>query len=490
MFRSISFFVFSILLSVPIAQAADPTLQKLLETIERLEKRVAELESDRATPPPTPKNSQALPAQTLPAQTLPSPIKRTESAELKEMTADQPAESPGFQTTRQSGFGPGASYVRDIASNTTVGGYASIEFENFESSDSTFDPQRFILNVSSQLHERLKFYSEIEYEHGTKIEAEGSGEGSLTIEDTDGDGVIDAQEAADLDLSVDTRNGAQGELSLEQAYLQYDFTERLGLRAGVILAPFGRFNLYHDDDLNNLTDRPLVVRRVIPSTWSESGAGLVSSIPVGDESTVNTEVYVVQGLDDEISSGSGGLRDARSALDSDNNNNKAFVGRIALSPGLGHEVGLSGYHGNYDDDGNAIGGGALDGLTTLGNFQLHGEWALFSVDDGTVADGGRAPEELSGFYAELGYRFWLNALSETFLGAGFEDPRMIATYRYNNAEIQRRGELATLDGDGHVVGLAYRPITNFVLKTEFQWNDGELERGNSNGFITSLALGF
>ena len=41
--------------------------------------------------------------------------------------------------------------------NVSVGGYADIEFENFENSNSTFDQARFILNIGAQPHERLIF---------------------------------------------------------------------------------------------------------------------------------------------------------------------------------------------------------------------------------------------------------------------------------------------------------------------------------------------
>ena len=397
------------------------------------------------------------------------------------------ANNSASQDTQQN---VGGQYQNNIFSNTTVGGYASLEFENFQDNDSTFDQHRLVLNVGSVLMDRIKFYSELEYEHGATIESEGSAEGELTILDTNGNGVIDASEAIDVPFDAETNSGRSGEIAVEQAWMQYDFNENVGLRAGVILVPFGKYNLTHDDDLHLLTDRPLVARRVIPTTWSESGLGLVSNMSPGAESSLSAEMYFVNGLNDDIATGGGALREAKGNFEQDNNNNKAVVGRLAYSPWIGTELGISGYHGGYDDAGHDINAGAVDWEFTYADFKFLGEGAMFDVEEGLNQDGNVVPENLSGMYAELNYAFWFESLNNTFLGKGFEDPKFVGVFRYNYAEIDRRGDQSTLDEDSYVVGLAYRPLPNFILKTEYQWNAGELERGDSDGFLGSFALGF
>ena len=42
------------------------------------------------------------------------------------------------------------------------------------------------------------------------------------------------------------------------------------IRAGILLMPVGKFNLLHDSPLNDLTDRPMVPRFVIPSNLVRS----------------------------------------------------------------------------------------------------------------------------------------------------------------------------------------------------------------------------
>ncbi len=411
-------------------------------------------------------------------------------SDLDSMTSDSASKPSTDAKTKNLKADGSTSYLRDIVSNTTVGGYASTEFHNFQDADSTFDPHRFVLNVSSQVHKRVKFYSEIELEHGATFGGEASGEGEVSIEDTNGNGVIDAEEAQDVGFEVETESGRGGEIELEQAWAEFALTENLGVRSGVILIPFGKFNLYHDDDLQNLTDRPLVARRVIPTTWSDAGIGLVGQAEVADGASVGGQIYMINGLTDGFSAGAGGTRDARGSFEKDNNNNKAVVGRLNFSPMIGQDFGVSGYYGSYDDSSNGIGAAAVDWDMSAGDFQFLGEAALVSLEKGLNSSGQEAPSEISGLYGELNYKFWFSALNKTVLGDSFTDPKLIASFRYNYAEVDRRGDLAKLDQDGFVAGLAYRPVQNFVLKTEYQWNDGDLERKDADGFMGSVALGF
>ena len=106
------------------------------------------------------------------------------------------------------------------------------------------------------------------------------------------------------------------------------------------------------------------------------------------------------------------------------------------------------------------------------------------------ADGDVVPGSIWGGYAELSYPFWVGELNNTFLGSGFSDPKLIPVVRYNYAEVDRRDGGTDLDETSIVLGFAYRPVRSFVFKNEFQWNSGDLERADSNGFLSSVAIGF
>lgn len=357
-----------------------------------------------------------------------------------------PFQKGGLLIKNPSGFG-----------NVSVGGYMDHEFESFHESTATFDQHRWIINIGAELADRLRFYSEYEIEHGGPNASGG------------------------------------GEAKVEQAWIDYLITEWLNLRAGAILVPFGRYNLYHDSDLQDLTDRPLVARDIIPTTWTESGVGLYGEFnPVlrdYEDLVLGYEAYVINGLDDGFSDTS--LRGARGSIESDNNTAKSLVGRVIVSPALGHEIGLSGYWGIYSNK-DDITGGAVDWLTTWGSLEVLGEFAYFGVDE---PSGMNIADYFTGYHIQANYHFWPEFLNDTFLGRNFDEPSFTLVSRYGWAKIDDDSDAGTGDNEERRVtlGLNYRPVESWVFKTEYQWNDTKnerLERGDKHGFMASVAMGF
>lgn len=376
----------------------------------------------------------------------------------------------GLLIKNPSGFG-----------DVSVGGYADIEFENFENTVSTFDQVRFVLNVGAMPHERLLFYSEYEIEHGGP-NAPGGG----------------------------------GEAKLEQAWIGYLINDMVNLRGGIILVPFGKFNLLHDSDIQDLTERPLVVRRIIPSTWMEAGFGAFGEFAIGEtlnwmllpDFYLNYEGYVINGLDEDISDT--GTRNAKGSLGSDNNDNKAFVGRLGLGLNRNLEIGINSYIGRYgrsnsdtkNSDDNLLGVGA-DLNFKRGPFELVGDFAYFDFQDGALVDHDNnnstasvsAPKYMRGFYIEPRFHFWPEFLNNTFLGRGFKDPKFTLVSRYDWVDITDDGD----SGNGNnkekrfTLGLNYRPIESWVFKLEYQFNSSKnevQERGDNEGIMASMAIGF
>lgn len=372
------------------------------------------------------------------------------ASEIKENTM-----SIEYVGRNQGDVGPGGLLVHGPGeSSVTLGGYADMEFEKFENNDSTFDQHRFVLAIGAQVGERLSFFSETEIEHGGP---DAAGSGSLKV---------------------------------EAAHLDYMINDAANVRFGAVLVPFGRYNIYHDSDLNNLTDRPLMARRIVPTTWTESGVGLHGAFDLTEDIEMTYETYVINGLNTSISDR--GFRDGTGSLKSDNNNEKSLVSRVTLSPWIGTELGLSGYTGDYNDSGDSIQGGAIDFITNVGPFELITEYAHFDVDDNNGVD---VADELSGGYVQLNYDFWPEFLDDTFLGRDFDNPKFALVTRYGWAEVDDDADAGTGDNEEerYTLGFNYRPTDNFVWKLEYQWNDTEneaLERGSNDGFITSFAMGF
>ena len=380
-------------------------------------------------------------------------------------------------------FGKGGLLIKNPSGfgNVSVGGYADIEFENFENSNSTFDQARFILNIGAQPHERLLFYSEYEIEHGGP-NAPGGG----------------------------------GEAKVEQAWASYLINDMLNLRGGIVLMPFGKFNLLHDSDIQDLTERPLVSRRIMPSTWMESGFGAFGELPIGEalkwnflpDSYLNYEGYVVNGLDEDISDT--GTRNAKGHLSVDANNNKALVGRIGLGLNRNLELGVSGYAGKYGRSGSSTRNGKDDliGLSSdinfkRGPFELVGDFAYFDFEDGALVDDDTtdstaavsAPKYMRGFYLEPRFHFWPKFLNNTFLGRGFKDPKLTLLGRYDWVDIADDGDAGSGNNKEkrYTLGINYRPIESWVFKLEYQRNSSSnevLERGDKDGIMASMAIGF
>ncbi|MGB5041242.1 MAG: hypothetical protein WBO67_09850, partial [Nitrospira sp.] len=239
------------------------------------------------------------------------------------------------------------------APKATVGGYADVMYnslsrQNLDNpSRNSFGQQRMVPFIYADITDHIKFATEIEIERGGQ-NAPQSGDGSMQIE------------FAQLDYLID---------------------EAINLRAGILLMPVGKFNLLHDSPLNDLVDRPMVSRIVIPSTWFEAGAGIYGTLYPSSRSKLDYEVYAVNGMSQTAGGITDlGVRSARGSVSRDRDDNKAVVGRIAFSPMLGIEIAGSGYHGAYKPAAGAVGAGyidmfALDWTLQKGPFEIIGESA-------------------------------------------------------------------------------------------------------------------
>jgi len=383
-----------------------------------------------------------------------------------------------------------------------VGGYMDLQYRTHRNAvletgypdrgtTNGYDQQRFVPFIYADITEHLKFASELEIEHGVR------------------------------------GNTGQNEISLEFAHVDYLVNELLNVRAGIVLIPLGKFNLLHDSPLNDLTDRPIVSRLVIPSTMSETGAGLYGTFYPGRTGKVDYEVYYTTGPCGYNSNGSprvtedGGTKNSRQrkcASDDgfDINNGKAVSGRLAYSPMLGVEVGGSGYFGNQSATSyNPLSIFAVDWTLQKGPFELIGEaaWAYArgnrlaipgsGFPTGSFLTGGSPlnpiaphPQRLWGFYAQANYHFmpsFLTKLSPKRFGEG---STFTAVFRYDrvNLNMDNKGENAG-EWEQLSFGLNYRPIEDAVIKMSYQYlpkayNPVSGQRIHDSAFVMSVATYF
>lgn len=442
-----------------------------------------------------------------------------------------------------------ANAVTSVLDRVRLGGYGSVRYEasNLADQRDTFTFRRLVFTTEAQLHPRLSFYSELEYERFRKLELERS-----SFPDSGG-----------LTTKQEIEGTNESEIALEQAWLQWEFDPRLMLRAGGVLVPLGRFNFRHDDDLWLLPRRTLVDRGVpvLPAAaaWDELGAGFVGRIPVG-EGDLSYQAYVMNGVTiegelEEVAQTRNGRRDKlelegefspqTGTFSNDVKDGKAVAGRLAWSPLPGQEIAASFYTGRYTP-GYLQGANAtsfsLDGLASFYGIELEGEFVTTGWQD--VAGVARSfarralrsesanarafdpqlePEiafgldslarRKSGYWIEARYPFWAGLLP-TF---GFSQPQLIPVARFEQVWFHglldglefESGEVTQASFSNHqlsraTLGLAYRPTPSVSLTVAYEYvytGGGSLagltnylpardDEGSAQAFLTGLTFGF
>ena len=198
--------------------------------------------------------------------------------------------------------GPAANKA---AGTTTVGGYGELHYNNLDSKKE-IDFHRFVLFFGHKFTERLRLFSELELEHSN------------------------------------TESG--GAVELEQAYLEFDLSERLRARGGLFLMPVGIINETHEPPTFYGVERNPVERYVIPATWWEGGAGLSGSLGAG----FSTDVAMTSGLKIATSGGDAwNIREARQNVAEASADSFGYIGRLRWTGVPGLEMAGSLY---YQDD--------------------------------------------------------------------------------------------------------------------------------------------
>ncbi|MBL8076272.1 MAG: hypothetical protein JNL29_18055 [Nitrospira sp.] len=404
---------------------------------------------------------------------------------------------PGEENT-SLGFGSTGSgkliYAKPFLSapKATIGGYADVMYnilsrQNLDNpSRNSFGQQRLVPFIFADITDHIKFAMELEIERGGTNSPQGD-----------------------------------GSIQLEFAQLDYLINEGVNLRGGILLMPVGKFNLLHDSPLNDLVDRPMVSRLIIPSTWFEAGAGIYGTFYPSALSKIDYELYAVNGMTQTAGGITDlGIRNARGSVSRDRDDSKAIVGRLAFSPMLGIEIAGSGYHGQYKPSTATIGSGnidifAVDWTLQRGPFELIGEaaWTRISNNNATgVTGNGIGPSGMFGYYVQGNYHFMPDILKR-LAPSHFSDASTF-TFTVRWEQVDTDTDNRTIGGantlgnrrelDRLTVGLNFRPIEDTVFKINWQHNAqngavgltpaGDLGTANSpmdgDGFLFQAATYF
>lgn len=238
---------------------------------------------------------------------------------------------------------------------TAIGGYVEGNTNSFVEDGIPegfgFELRRFNIFLFSNISERVKLISELEFEHGTE------------------------------------------EIALETALIDFEVNPALILRGGIILPPIGAYNINHDSPQWEFVERPLVSTEIIPTTLSEVGGGVHGKFFPGSL-TLSYDAYLSNGLGDGIVLNeesrthlAGGKSEDQFA--EDNNGSPAFSGRLAVSHYNWGELGFSYYGGVYNtfriegdiiDKKRSVNIFAIDYTASIWRAELKGEIAWASID--------------------------------------------------------------------------------------------------------------
>ena len=380
---------------------------------------------------------------------------------LKLGGAEEPLASIG-----QFGLAPAASKIYQArTSHVAIGGYGELTYRNASSRRQNADPSglrhqadllRAVLYVGYRFSDRLLFNSELEFEHA------GSGEGSEV----------------------------RGEVSVEQAYLDFRLWDPLGLRAGLVLVPLGLVNPSHEPTTFHGVRRPGVENDVIPSTWRENGVGLY-----GRAGLFAYQSYLVTGLSARSTlnpatdgfTGARGIRGGRTEGSNSFAEDLAWASRIDVkTPGV--LAGGSFYVGEADQ-------GQVASNVPVSVWDLHAalefrgamvralyaEGAVGNADAVDAAQGftdaarNTVGSRLFGGYVEAAF----DLLS---LCPKADGQALSPFFRYERYDTQL-GTPGAFSKDpansrvDYTAGVTYKPVTQVAVKADYQWRRNQARTG-------------
>ncbi|MHB9025537.1 MAG: hypothetical protein ACYC7E_15435 [Armatimonadota bacterium] len=349
------------------------------------------------------------------------------------------------------------------ASKFTFGGYGEIHVNAVEGAgNAQADIHRAVLYVGYEFSDWIQLNSEVEIEHAFI-------------------------------------NDGNGEISLEQLYVDFLGSERLNTRAGRVLIPMGIINQRHEPTTFNGVERPLVDNVIIPSTWFAEGAGINGAL----SPLLKYEAYLSNSLDGSKFSALNGIRNGR-MKERPGLSQLAVSGRLDFFPLANADLatpqnlrfGLSFFGGGVDNGNKGVNPNidasvqmyAADAEYSIGRFDLRGVYAYGNIN-GAETISSTVASSIMGWYIEGGVHF----LPDSWKKGKLRDADAVLFVRHERADTQHTmpaGGVKNLAGDRTqtTVGVSFFPVSNLVLKADYQFMDDATGGAVANQY--NLGLGW
>ena len=345
----------------------------------------------------------------------------------------------------------------------SLGGYGESHFNFLEGKGNDYsDLHRFVLYLGYDFSDWIKLHSETEIEHA--FVAEGN-----------------------------------GEVSMEQLYVDLMLSKYAGIRVGRVLTPLGIINTRHEPTTFNGVERPSFAKYMIPTPWSAEGVGIFGNVNEG----LSWEMYLNSGVDGVRFGGLDGIRGGR-MKERPGLSDPAFSARVdysfpsirSLPAGQDLRLGVSFWTGGLNN-GNK---GSTPGVDAdMKIYSVDAEYSIASLDfrgvaayekiDGAASLGNNTASDLFGYYLEAAWHVWPGSFRKGIL----KESDAVLFARYDNFDTQfKRPEEAIKNPAGDreelTFGISFFPVENLVFKMDYQMPEDGTGRNLENRF--NLGVGW
>jgi hypothetical protein len=343
----------------------------------------------------------------------------------------------------------------------TIGGYGEIHgnFVDGPGGDQ-IDLTRFVLYFGYRFEEWIQLHSEVEIEH------------ALVAPD------------------------GEGELSLEQLYVDFLIRDSWNVRVGRFLTPLGIINEKHEPPSFNGVERPAFETWVIPTTWSSDGIGIFGNL----SERTKYQLYLGTSLDGSGFDAVDGIREGRQE-EYAGVHEPAISGRLdwyPLKASSDLRLGLSFFGGGLNNGPQGVNPGvnadleiySTDLQYNVGPWDFRGAYAYEKIN-GAASIGNNVASAIDGYYVEAARHI----LPDAWRTGRWTKADLVAFVRYDKVDTQAEmptGVTANPAGrrDVYTMGVSFFPTSNLVLKADYQiWND-DTPQGLPERFNVGLGWSF
>ena len=323
----------------------------------------------------------------------------------------------------------------NVSRTGPISGYMDFHFNNVQHQDPVLDFHRFVLLFNHSFSDRVRFVAELELEHAV--------------------------------VSRET----EGELELEQAYIDFLISRPFNARAGMILAPVGVINERHEPPVFHGVERPSVETVIIPTTWFGAGAGVHGELRGG----LRYRAYAMETLDASGFSAEEGLRGGRQKGAESNAKHVAGTGRLEYVGTPGLVLGTSIWSGDtgfaFPRVDTSVTMTEFDGRYRAGELDVRGLYAHAFLDG--MAELNRAVQRIVGVNPNVAEQIRGFYLEGSYFVLPYPAPRELAAFvRYENFDTQYRmpdgfDPIPAFDRDSWSFGITYFPDPDVAVKVDY-----------------------